>query len=508
MKFIVSLTVIILFGTSSCNNKKKTQTPSSAKPIEKVIPLTVANLKGHKMLYDEGWFLITSTRKCLEYAKKNAISSSRQALIQWGENILENTRETGRNLSDELLKTLQNAKNLYKNSTENTVSLLQKSHSGALFFKELGNTAITTALQRFVKGNLALAKNTRAERDKLRSLPHKYYQDLKKDFSNIYGLTQTIKQKLSKKLGVSWRNSFKKAVNAWQEEYEKSGQQENSLKGLVNIIYGYGKALFFGIIKPFSKTAAKTAGKTIQYGIFLPVATATLVLKSTIVTTGLALYYTGKSGIKIIAPTVEAGLLTGLSLLAYAQVPIIYTGAAAAGFVNQVAMTAAVPTYATGRAATVTAYEITRYSALMAYDFGKTVSKVALNQISTGLVLGYNALTAIPAHLYLFSVDSVIFLAWDGPRLVLASAKGKICYKNCQSDKKQMVSLGDLPVGTITDLKALKSEKGIKTRIITKDPEIIKKVLQKIPQDLRPKTKEKSKTKQPHSNKQKQDEDK
>ncbi|MGM0595622.1 MAG: hypothetical protein ACQES9_01150 [Myxococcota bacterium] len=493
MKYIVPLTIIILFVTLSCNSKKKPRNPASDKPVEKVIPLTVANLKGHKMLYNEGWFLITSTQKSLEYAKNNAISNSRLALIQWGENILNKTHETGRNLSNELLKTIKSSKQLYKKTTQNTVSLLKNSHRGALFFKELGDKAITTALQRFVKGNLALAENTKAERDKLKNLPHKYYQDLEQDFSNIYGLNQTIKQKLSKKLGVSWRNSFKKAVSAWQEEYEKSGQQENSLEGLVKIIYGYGKALFYGIIKPFSKTAVKTAGKTIQYGLFLPVASATLVLKSTIVTTGLALYYTARSGIKIIAPTVEAGLLTGLSMLAYAQIPIIYTGAAAAGFINQVAMTAAVPAYATGKAATTTAYEITRYSALMAYDFGKMASKVALNQISSGLVLGYNALTAIPAHLYLFSVDSVIFLAWDGPRLVLATAKGKICYKNCQSDKKQTISLGDLPVGTITDLKALKSEKGVKTRIITKDPKIIKKVLRKIPHDLRQKTKKNKK---------------
>ena len=38
---------------------------TSKKSIEQTIPLTVANIKGHETLYNEGWFIITSSEKAL-----------------------------------------------------------------------------------------------------------------------------------------------------------------------------------------------------------------------------------------------------------------------------------------------------------------------------------------------------------------------------------------------------------------------------------------------------------
>lgn len=44
--------------------------------LDDILPLTAANLRGHKMLYDEGWFIVTSSRNALTYAKNTSVFSS------------------------------------------------------------------------------------------------------------------------------------------------------------------------------------------------------------------------------------------------------------------------------------------------------------------------------------------------------------------------------------------------------------------------------------------------
>jgi len=77
--------------------------------------------------------------------------------------------------------------------------------------------------------------------------------------------------------------------------------------------------------------------------------------------------------------------------------------------------------------------------------------------------------------------DTAIFLAWDGPRLMIAAASGKLK----AGDAKEQPTLGDLPVGTAVDLKKLEQLHGIKAQIISTDPAVIRGVLDKLPDDLR-----------------------
>jgi len=94
-----------------------------------------------------------------------------------------------------------------------------------------------------------------------------------------------------------------------------------------------------------------------------------------------------------------------------------------------------------------------------------------INQASSGVVLGYNALTAIPTHLVMGVEDMAVFLAWDGPRLVIAKAGGKL-----KTGGKDQPTLGDLPVGTVVDLEKLEQSQGIKTEVISTDPPVIRDV--------------------------------
>ena len=120
-----------------------------------------------------------------------------------------------------------------------------------------------------------------------------------------------------------------------------------------------------------------------------------------------------------------------------------------------------------------------KYVAFVSYNALAGTTKVIINQASAAVVLGYNALTALPAHSFMGLVDGAVFLAYDGPRLVIAYAKGEI-----KSDDGQTVNVDSLPVGTVVDLKALENE-AVKVEVLSDDPAVIKKVLEGLPNDLR-----------------------
>ena len=120
-----------------------------------------------------------------------------------------------------------------------------------------------------------------------------------------------------------------------------------------------------------------------------------------------------------------------------------------------------------------------KYVAFVSYDAVTGISKVTINQASSAVVLGYNALTALPAHIFMGAVDGAVFLAYDGPRLVIAYAKGEI-----KSDNNQSVRVDSLPVGSVVDLQLLEKE-GIDIKTLSDDPAVINKVLEQLPNDLR-----------------------
>jgi hypothetical protein len=100
-------------------------------------------------------------------------------------------------------------------------------------------------------------------------------------------------------------------------------------------------------------------------------------------------------------------------------------------------------------------------------------------------VLGYNALSALPAHLFMGAEDAAILLAWEGPKLVIVKASGRLKAKQPRTDSATGASTGDLPVGTVVNLKQLQSTEGIKVEVLSEDPKVIREVLQQLPCDVR-----------------------
>jgi hypothetical protein len=185
-----------------------------------------------------------------------------------------------------------------------------------------------------------------------------------------------------------------------------------------------------------------------------------------------------------VSPTIEGGLLSGLSLLSVSTVPVTYAAGGTLGAVNQVAFSTAGPAAGVAEAAATSTVHTAGYVGFLAYDAVAGTTKVVINQAASGVVLGYNALTAIPTHALLGVEDTVVFLAWDGPRLVVAAAQGKIKSKT-ETGVVETHSLGDLPIGTVVDLKKLEQTEGVKVDVLSTDPAVIRNVLEKMPEDMR-----------------------
>ena len=68
--FLVSLPVVSPAVESAMTSTATSTVPGEKQTVEDVIPLTMGNLRGHKMLYNEGWYIVTSSSKALDFAEE------------------------------------------------------------------------------------------------------------------------------------------------------------------------------------------------------------------------------------------------------------------------------------------------------------------------------------------------------------------------------------------------------------------------------------------------------
>lgn len=114
-----------------------------------------------------------------------------------------------------------------------------------------------------------------------------------------------------------------------------------------------------------------------------------------------------------------------------------------------------------------TAKDSADYMARMVYSTAKGAGKVIIAGGSSGIVLGYNALSALPVHMVTGAVNGVFFLVYDGPKLAIAYTKGEL----------------GLPVGSVVDIEKLKKA-GIDYELLGTDEDTLKDVIKKLPKDL------------------------
>lgn len=462
----------------ACGPKTSAPPPT---PVEDVIPLTMANIKGHEMLYNEGWFVVTSSKKALEFAKENSFRSSRESMRMIAQDVVNRSKDLKSDVTGDAKKTYDQSVHILKTGATVSGGIL----AGSLFLasEELGYAGETAqkALSRFVKGNMAIVRRGAQDVSDLKDLPGHYFTHLKNDFSNIRSLSETVNGKVSEAIGLSWEESFNRAAEAFQREYEQSGTRPNTLSALGDILAGYLEAFYRGIAEPGAKSLVEYTAKGTNTAVFLPTAAITVFGSRTVEATGLSLVYAARTGYHVIAPTMEAGLLSGLALFSAAAAPATLAAGTGLSAVNQVAFTTASPVYLAGKTVSDTVADTGKYVALVTYDVSRNSSHVMINHAKTAVVLGYNALSAVPVHLFLGTLDTAVFLGWDGPRLVLAMARGTVSFDAGDA----AMSMGDLPAGTVVDLEALNRQKNLDVEILTDDPAIIGRVLEKLPEDVR-----------------------
>ena len=484
--FLFTFCFTLMFSMSPSYGADQQQSlPADGKiAVEDVIPLTMGNIRGHKMLYNEGWFIVTSSSKAFDYAAEKSLVSSHEALKQAMHKASEHTVEYSKDIKDGVQNSVKTGSTIVGSGTKETLKIAGATHRLAKAELAYAGDKFQRAMSAFVRGNMTIAVRTEEERKELAALPGNYFASLKHDFSNMYELTDAARKHFSGKIDPAWESAFQKAGRSFQAEYDRSGNEPNSLMALGPILSGYLKSLYHGLVAPASKTIVKTTVAGTTYAVFLPVATTSIVAGRTVQSVGLTVYYAGKTGVKVVSPTIEGGLLSGLSLLSLSTVPVTYTAGGTWGAMNQVAFTTVGPAAGAAEAAATTAYRSAGYVGFLAYDAVKGTTEVVINQAASGIVLGYNALTAIPTHALLGAADTAVFLAWDGPRLAIAAASGRVRSGN-NPGVAESYSLGDLPVGTVVDLRQLQSMDGVTVEILSTDAAVIKEVLEKSPEDLR-----------------------
>jgi len=457
-------------------------TSKQPKLVEDVIPITMANMRGHQALYDEGWFVITSSEQALEYAIQKSVISSKEAATAAASSIASRDDKLAETLASDWKLSADLGKKTFDTGNRLRREMFSATSGLASLQVDYGKKKFKKSWGRFIKGNLYIGQRTQSTRESLANQPGDYFNNLSKDFSNIYDITANMQDDYATEIGTTWSNAFSDAAQVFNASYEKSGQSSNTFEGLGHVLLGYAKGLYQGLFKP----AAITAKDTVSVGahgaaqlVFLPTATVISVSGRTIQSIGTTVYYSGKLGVEIISPTVEAGLLSGMAILSLGTASITYVTGASIGAVNQVAFTAAAPVVTAGSGTALTVAETGKYVAFVSYDAAVGTSKVIINQASAAVVLGYNALTALPAHLFMGTVDGAVFLAYDGPRLVIAYAKGEV-----RSDDGEVTGIDSLPVGSVVDLTTLQNE-GIEVEVLSENPAVIKKVLEALPNDLR-----------------------
>ncbi|TGL57022.1 hypothetical protein EHQ59_00210 [Leptospira kemamanensis] len=474
MKFQLKLycIVILVFVVNfvSCLSKQKSEkvfgesVVSSDKPqsFKKIAPLTANSLGSRKNLYEHGWAVIPSGKKAIDLSKENLMSANVAKAM-----VLVKLKKRSEDFPGKLGSTMNAVKNWtkegYSDGTKRTEDIYD---AGVELSKEewkLSKSSFSEAGDRFVLGYVYLVPRVKSDIDVLDKELSRYADARDQKSSQLNQLfTSTLKTN-SKDVMNSWSNSFKKASDEFTRNYEESGERDNALLALVDIFQGYTVALKEVVISPVAKTTANTGEVLLVNGVYVPLSQGMNFSSNALVSTGLVLYYGTKSGYRVFSPTLEAGLFSSIGILsASATVPTYTTGTSVALF-NQVTSVAA--TTAGGAIGTTggVGIESAAYATGLTYDLTTGVAEAGMYTMSSGIVLGYTALTALPPQILLTAVDGPIFITYDGPRVVIAVVKGNFA------------GYDDIPTGTVINLEEAKKQGRVK--VLTDDPKVIKKVL-------------------------------
>lgn len=430
---------------------------------ESVIPITMANLQGQKNLFEKGWYVIVSPHEAYDYAVKNS-ESSKQAWEKAIASAESNTESLA--VKDSLKKARETSKAMNRFASNTSAKLNAAGDFTQKKLSERSQKDFKAAWNKINLGYLQYASSNQEDLESLIQVNREFYPNLKQNFKTLEEAALPVLGSFFEHQDVDWKKYFKEGQYSFEEQYQKSGTRSNSLAGLWDVLVGYGKFLYSSVVKTSAHGTANVV-KNSGYYTTSAILRSCIVAHSTIYSLGANFYYTSKLGYRLVSPSVEAGLLSSMALISAAAAPASSLSLKSAGLINKVAVSSAAPVVAGSEIVISQLTSKATNSALYLSHGAAGAGAVVFETLESGVVLGYSALSQLPAQVLLSATNSAIFLVVDGPRLILMGASGKLAGKN----------IWELPSGAVIDMKKLK-EAGIELRPLSEDPQILKQVLQ------------------------------
>jgi len=426
LQSIMSLIFISLMISCTHTISEAQEADKSKKKIEEVIPITMANLRGHKALHREGFFIIPSFNTTSTITKNFSVERSGRALSSYRKNLSGYYTRYSNELASDIRKSYNGSVKLYNFGTSSSRYLYSKTSQISLNTFDISKTFYKLSWQIFRDGNSNYLKRTEFDRYYLLNTPKETWMTMSGEFKNYFSKTDSSFAKVNDFIGLSWKESMAKGGSEFTKEYEKSGETKNSATGLIKIAWGYIKALGFGLFEPTAKTVAVAGVETTKYAITYPAVSSYILIKNPAIMSVKASFNSFKMGYKLISPTVFSGLSGSIGLATTLSVPVVYaTGLTLAG-TNKLLLSTSAPAYGIAKSGIMSTYNSARFLTETTFNTGFTAGELTFYQGVSASVLGYSAITAIPTHMFLGSFDTLIFTTWDGPRLLYTSLKGDL----------------------------------------------------------------------------------
>ncbi|TGL33393.1 hypothetical protein [Leptospira perdikensis] len=471
MKLLLPFCLFAITLFLQCSGSQKTDkilgesvfTGNKPQSFKKIAPLTANSLGSRKNLWDHGWAVIPSGKKSMDLAYENYGISSRVAKAM----VLVHMKKRSADYPGKLGQTMESVASWTKSGIKDSFGKTEDIYDAGWQLSKsewkVSRESFGEAGSRFVQGYVYLVPGIESDVKVMRSSLVEIHGDSDKKHAKLNDLFNTTINQNSKNIVSAWSDSFSKASSEFTKNYEESGNRENALLALVDIFKGYSVALKEVMVEPIAKTSVNTGEILVVNGVYVPLSKTMNFSSTALISTGAVLFYSTKSGYRVISPTLEAGLFSSIGILSASSTVPTYTAGTTLAAFNQVTTVAATTAGGTIGAVGGTAYDTGAYATGMVYDLAKGTSEAGVYMMSSGLVLGYSAMTVLPSQLILTAVDGPILIIYDGPRVVIASVRGNY------------LGFDDVPTGTVINLEEAK--KAGKVKILTDDPKIIKKVL-------------------------------
>lgn len=421
----------------------------------------------HIDLYNEGFLVIPATKKNLQTVSRDTFKTTPDAWREFYKSFREDTREFKEFQKKYPEKATQTLKTIWELGNSSRRKIFDETTKLTIDEVKYTKKQFAKGAEHFFLGHIKFARRSQKDRQAIMATPGRFIKEVKGDLSSFKSFLKKFRSDKSSEVNKSWSKSLDRAVNEFKKEYHKSGESSNAIVALPRVFWGHLKWIYYAIFKPSGRALKKTG----TYILFPPVAVGVVAARG-LSNLGGVLYYSGKTGVHIISPYIESALYSSLGILSSMAIIPTYIGGHGLGAFSQVGLSTSSVAVSGTQLLSGAAISGSKYMGSMFYNFSKASAKTVLTTSKSAVILGYNAMVALPSHILLGAVGGVLVFVVDGTDGMIAIIRG---------NKDE---LEKLPAGSVIDLKKAK-DAGVEIEVLTKDPVEVKKILESLPTDLK-----------------------